>query len=197
LPALHPHSVLQFWTASKSDAHTPERHRRRDTAKSPCHLLGHPTDGCTTRKIANLSRPARLICLTQLGNYFGALCNWVRLQRTASPGDTLLFSVVGWHALTLPQDPERLRVCRREMIAVLLAVGIDPARSVVFHQDQVCGRFVHQKTLIFLVEGAQNPAHAELAWILNCVTPLGKLKRMTTWKVWFNPSRALFLLSMC
>ena len=120
----------------------------------------------------------------QLGNYLGALAHWVRLQRTARSRDTLLFSVVGWHALTLPQNPEALRASRREMIAILLAVGIDPRRSILFHQDQVCGvprRYVPVNDLLTCY--VKNPAHAELAWILSCITPLGKLKRMTTWKV--------------
>ncbi|TFY73497.1 hypothetical protein EWM64_g10515, partial [Hericium alpestre] len=80
------------------------------------------------------------------GNYFGALANWVKLQRDAAPEDQLIFSVVGWHALTLPQDPKTLLAARMDMLA-----------------DHV-----------------QN--HAELAWILSCLTPTGRLKRMTTWK---------------
>ncbi|KAF8626263.1 hypothetical protein AX15_004938 [Amanita polypyramis BW_CC] len=98
-----------------------------------------------------------------LGNYLGALSNWVKLQNSAQDGDQLIFSVVGWHALTLPQDPKELSVSRRDTLATLLAVGIDPDRSIVFHQDQV-------------------HAHTELSWILGCITPVGKLRRMTTWK---------------
>ena len=73
----------------------------------------------------------------KLGNYLGALSNWVKLQKTAAPEDELLFSVVGWHALTLPQDPKSLSEARMDMLATLLAIGIDPKRSIVFHQDQV------------------------------------------------------------
>ncbi|KAK7049240.1 Tryptophan--tRNA ligase, mitochondrial [Paramarasmius palmivorus] len=98
-----------------------------------------------------------------LGNYLGALSNWVTLQEESDPGDELLFTIVGWHALTLPQNPKQLKESRMDMLAVLLAIGIDPNRSIVFHQDH-------------------NPAHTELAWILNCITPMGKLRRMTTWK---------------
>ncbi|KAG8737961.1 Tryptophan--tRNA ligase, mitochondrial, partial [Ceratobasidium sp. 428] len=98
-----------------------------------------------------------------LGNYLGALVNWVSLQRNAGPNDRLYFSIVGLHALTLPQDPVKLRRERLDLLATLLAVGIEPRRSVIFCQDQV-------------------PQHAELAWMLNCVTPMGKLQRMTTWK---------------
>ena len=64
--------------------------------------------------------------------------NWVKLQRDAAPEDRLIYSIVGWHALTLPQDPRALSVARRDMLAVLLAVGLDPSRSVIFHQDEVC-----------------------------------------------------------
>ena len=73
----------------------------------------------------------------KLGNYFGALLNWVNIQKHAALEDELLFSVVGWHALTLPQDPKALLKSRSDMLALLLAVGIDPKRSIVFHQDQV------------------------------------------------------------
>ncbi|CAK5263959.1 unnamed protein product [Mycena citricolor] len=104
-----------------------------------------------------------------LGNYLGALSNWVKLQND-NPHDTLLFSVVGWHALTLPQNPKDLVRSRREMLAALLAVGIDPKRSILFHQDS-------------------NAMHTELAWILGCLTPTGKLRRMTSWKTRLAQSR--------
>ncbi|KAF9074607.1 tryptophanyl-tRNA synthetase [Rhodocollybia butyracea] len=98
-----------------------------------------------------------------LGNYLGALANWVKLQRDALPEDELLFSIVGWHAMTLPQPPKQLSDARTDILAVLLAIGIDPTRSIIFHQEH-------------------NPNHTELAWIFNCITPVGKLRRMTTWK---------------
>ncbi|KAH8100299.1 tryptophanyl-tRNA synthetase [Cristinia sonorae] len=101
--------------------------------------------------------------IPHLGNYLGALLNWVRLQQDAGPKDELIFSIVGWHALTLPQDPRELSRSRRDALAVLLSIGIDPKRSTLFHQDE-------------------NPHHTELAWLFNCITPVGKLRRMTTWK---------------
>ncbi|KAG5721406.1 hypothetical protein E4T56_gene12935 [Termitomyces sp. T112] len=108
--------------------------------------------------------------IPHLGNYLGALSNWVQLQNTAAPEDELLFSIVGWHALTLPQDPDALAVSRRDLLATLLAIGLDPKRSILFHQDH-------------------NLAHTELAWILSCITPVGKLRRMTTWKARLAASR--------
>ncbi|KAJ2914195.1 hypothetical protein MD484_g6205, partial [Candolleomyces efflorescens] len=98
-----------------------------------------------------------------LGNYLGALSNWVKLQNEASEDDKLIFSIVGWHAITLPQKAKELSASRWDMLATLLAIGIDPKRSTLFHQDD-------------------NQCHTELAWIFNCITPVGKLRRMTTWK---------------
>ncbi|KAG1749556.1 hypothetical protein EDB19DRAFT_1680884 [Suillus lakei] len=110
-------------------------------------------------------RPRRVILsgiqptgIPHLGNYLGALSNWVKLQKSAEPEDKLLFSIVGWHALTLPQNPAALLAARNDMLAVLLAIGIDPNRSILFHQDQ-------------------NPHHNELSWILSCITPMGKLRQ--------------------
>lgn len=72
-----------------------------------------------------------------LGNYLGALREWVQLQNCATEGTKLLFSVVDLHALTVPQDALRLRNWRKEMFAILLAVGLDPARSAIFYQSDV------------------------------------------------------------
>ena len=57
-----------------------------------------------------------------------------------APAHQLIYSILGWHALTLPQDPKALGAARRDMLAVLLAIGLDPERSVIFHQDEVCPR---------------------------------------------------------
>jgi tryptophanyl-tRNA synthetase len=94
-----------------------------------------------------------------LGNYLGAVRNWVGLQRDFE----CLYCVVDLHALTLPQDPEELRTNSRNLAAALMAVGIDTERSVLFVQSSV-------------------PAHAELAWLFSCLTPLGWLNRMTQFK---------------
>ena len=94
-----------------------------------------------------------------LGNYLGAIRNWVRLQGEFD----CLFCVVDLHAITVWQNPAELRANTREVTAGLLAAGIDAKRHVVFNQSQV-------------------PGHAELAWIFNCVARLGWLNRMTQFK---------------
>ncbi|KAF8924927.1 Tryptophan--tRNA ligase, mitochondrial [Dissophora ornata] len=99
-----------------------------------------------------------------LGNYLGAISNWVALQEQAhKDNETLLFSIVDLHAITLPQNPDKLRRERHDMAITLLACGIDPEKCILFEQSRVSG-------------------HSELAWILNCVTPVGWLARMTQWK---------------
>ena len=94
-----------------------------------------------------------------LGNYLGAIRNWVRLQDDYE----CLFCVVDMHAITVWQEPDTLRASTREVTAALLASGIDPKRNIVFNQSQVSG-------------------HAELAWIFNCVARMGWLNRMTQFK---------------
>jgi tryptophanyl-tRNA synthetase len=94
-----------------------------------------------------------------LGNYLGALKNWVALQDTHE----CLYCVVDLHAITTWQEPEKLRAQVLEMAATLLACGIDPGRSVLFAQSAVS-------------------AHARLAWIFNCIARLGWLNRMTQFK---------------
>jgi tryptophanyl-tRNA synthetase len=94
-----------------------------------------------------------------LGNYLGAIRNWVALQQDHE----CLFCIVDLHALTSWQDPAALRTQTREMAATLLACGIDPSRSTLFVQSSVT-------------------AHARLAWIFNCVARIGWLNRMTQFK---------------
>ena len=99
-----------------------------------------------------------------LGNYLGALRQWVRLQDEAPADTTLLFSIVDLHAITIKQDPIQLAQWRKEMLASLLAVGLDPKRCIIFTQSSV-------------------KQHAELMWILSCGASMGYLGRMTQWKV--------------
>lgn len=95
-----------------------------------------------------------------IGNYLGAIRHWVNEQDLFDN----IYCVVDLHALTLPQDPKALRENTRQLAATLLACGIDPERSALFIQSHI-----HE--------------HAELAWLLNCVTPTGWLNRMTQFKV--------------
>jgi len=94
-----------------------------------------------------------------LGNYLGALRNWVALQSEYES----FFCIVNLHAITLPQDPKVLAAKTRELARIYLAVGIDPEVSTVFIQSDVA-------------------AHAELTWLLNCVTRMSELERMTQFK---------------
>src|SRR5437773_1404781 len=94
-----------------------------------------------------------------LGNYLGALRNWVMLQSEYES----FFCIVNLHAITLPQDPKVLAAKTRELARVYLAVGIDPEVSTIFVQSDVA-------------------EHAELTWLLNCVTRMSELERMTQFK---------------
>lgn len=94
-----------------------------------------------------------------LGNYIGALRNWSLLQEDYN----CLYMVADLHSLTVRQEPAQLRRRTREMAALLLAVGIDPARSAVFVQSHV-------------------PQHTQLSWVLSCYTQFGELSRMTQFK---------------
>lgn len=94
-----------------------------------------------------------------LGNYLGALKNWVRLQHEYES----FFCIVNQHAITLPQNPQTLRQKTLDLARIYLASGIDPEVSTVFIQSDVA-------------------AHSELAWILNCVARMGELERMTQFK---------------
>ncbi|WP_439560677.1 tryptophan--tRNA ligase [Roseinatronobacter sp.] len=95
-----------------------------------------------------------------LGNYLGALKRFAEAQ---DQGVETVYCIVDLHAITVWQDPAKLRHATRELAAGFIASGIDPARSILFNQSQV-------------------PAHAELAWIFNCVARMGWLRRMTQFK---------------
>lgn len=94
-----------------------------------------------------------------LGNYLGAVRNWVQLQHDYE----CIFCVVDMHAITVWQDPEDLKASTREVAAAMIAAGVDAKKHIIFNQSQVSG-------------------HAELAWIFNCVARLGWLNRMTQFK---------------
>ncbi len=94
-----------------------------------------------------------------LGNYLGAIRNWVRLQGEYEA----IYCIVDLHAITVPQEPAALRAKTIEVAAGFLAAGLDPAQTTIFVQSHVA-------------------AHTQLAWVFNCVTPLGWLNRMTQFK---------------
>ncbi len=94
-----------------------------------------------------------------IGNYLGAVKNWVALQRQYES----FFCIVDYHAITVPYEPDDLRKRTRDMAASLLASGVDPAACSLFVQSAV-------------------PEHTELAWIFNTITPLGELERQTQFK---------------
>jgi tryptophanyl-tRNA synthetase len=94
-----------------------------------------------------------------IGNYLGALKNWVALQEEYES----FYCIVNLHAITLPQDPKTLRKKTLDLARIYLAAGIDPERSTIFIQSDV-------------------PEHVELTWILSCIARMGELERMTQFK---------------
>jgi tryptophanyl-tRNA synthetase len=94
-----------------------------------------------------------------LGNYLGAMLQWIEMQKTHE----CIYCVVDLHAITVWQDPAELKQAIRQVTAAYIASGLDPKKSILFNQSQVA-------------------AHAELAWIFNCVARLGWLNRMTQFK---------------
>jgi tryptophanyl-tRNA synthetase len=98
-----------------------------------------------------------------LGNYLGALRNWVAMQDGAARDTDIVYCIVDLHALTLPKEPGEVAAATVELARTLLAVGLDPDRCVLFAQSHV-----HQ--------------HAELAWLMQCTAAFGELRRMTQFK---------------
>jgi len=98
-----------------------------------------------------------------LGNYLGAIRNWVRMQDEMAEGQECLFFLADLHAISMPHDPAELKRATLEMTAALVACGIDAQKSVLFNQAQV-------------------PHHAELQWLLNGTARMGWLNRMTQFK---------------
>jgi tryptophanyl-tRNA synthetase len=94
-----------------------------------------------------------------LGNYLGALKNWVDLQAKYS----CIYSIVDYHALTIAVDPNELRANTFNVAVDLLSIGIDPKKTILFVQSDV-------------------PEHTELAWLFSCITPVPELVRMTQYK---------------
>ncbi|MEA1940854.1 MAG: tryptophan--tRNA ligase [Pseudomonadota bacterium] len=117
-----------------------------------------PTDYSGPKRIFSGMQPTGRL---HLGNYLGALKNWVALQ---DEGDAdCIYCVVDMHAITMPHDPKALPDAVRAAAAAYIAAGVDPEKSIIFPQSAVT-------------------AHAELAWIFNCVARLGWAERMTQFK---------------
>ena len=98
-----------------------------------------------------------------IGNYLGAIRNWIALQDEKYEEYNFLYCVMDMHAITVRQTPAELRRRTMETVAIYLAAGIDPAKSMIFVQSHV-------------------PAHAQLGWVLDCYTMFGELSRMTQFK---------------
>jgi tryptophanyl-tRNA synthetase len=118
-----------------------------------------PGTGSTTRRPRVLSGIQPTSDSFHVGNYLGALKQWVALQETHDA----FYCVVDLHAITVDQDPALLRSWIRSSAAQLLALGVDPERSTLFVQSQV-------------------PAHVQLSWVLECLTGFGEASRMTQFK---------------
>lgn len=98
-----------------------------------------------------------------IGNYLGAIKQWLKLQDDHSVESGMVFGIMDLHAITTPHEPEKLRKATLETALIYLAAGLDPKRTIFMVQSWV-------------------PAHAELAWVLGTMTPLGELERMTQFK---------------
>ncbi len=94
-----------------------------------------------------------------IGNYLGALKNWVKLQDEYDA----FYCIVNLHSITVPQDPKTLRKKTLDLARIYLAAGVNPEKSTIFIQSDVA-------------------EHAELAWTLNCIARMGELERMTQFK---------------
>ncbi len=140
----------------------PEKAEKKATVKRAIKPTeqAHPAQASQPAKRERVFSGIQPSNIPHIGNYLGAIRHWVAEQDRYDN----IYCVVDLHALTIPQDPAELRQNTRNLAALLLACGIDPKRSALFVQSHIS-------------------AHAELAWILNCVTPTGWLNRMTQFKV--------------
>ena len=111
----------------------------------------------TTKRILSCMQPTNQL---HLGNYLGALKNWVALQ---DEGAECLYGIVDLHAITAGHNPDALALATREAAAAYIACGVNPKKSSIFAQSAV-------------------PAHSQLNWLFSCITPLGWLNRMTQFK---------------
>nr|XP_006821628.1 PREDICTED: tryptophan--tRNA ligase, mitochondrial-like [Saccoglossus kowalevskii] len=142
--------------------------RLRIILTSFCRVAGIRRCSTTSNDTQDDAFPKRIFSgiqptgIPHIGNYLGAVTNWVRLQE-ASQQDEVIFCVVDMHSITLPQDPQQLKNNIYDMVACLLACGIDPKKSILFQQSAV-------------------QQHAELAWVLGCITTMKRLGHLPQWK---------------
>ena len=125
------------------------------TAAPNTHLAPYAARGLKGRILSGVQPTGNL----HLGNYLGAIRNFARLQHDYE----CLYCVVDLHAITQPQDPKLLAAQTREIAAAFLAAGVDGKKQIIFNQSMV-------------------PAHAQLAWVFNCVARVGWMNRMTQFK---------------
>ena len=119
------------------------------------HLAAYEARGLKGRILSGVQPTGNL----HLGNYLGAIRNFARLQNDYE----CLYCVVDQHAITVPQDPKLLAAQTREIASAFLAAGVDGHKHIIFNQSMV-------------------PAHAQLAWVFNCVARMGWMSRMTQFK---------------
>ncbi|HEY4893638.1 MAG TPA: tryptophan--tRNA ligase, partial [Reyranella sp.] len=125
------------------------------TAAPNTHLAPYTARGLKGRILSGVQPTGNL----HLGNYLGAIRNFARLQNDYE----CLYCVVDLHAITQPQDPKLLAAQTREIASAFLAAGVDGKKQIIFNQSMV-------------------PAHAQLAWVFNCVARVGWMSRMTQFK---------------
>ncbi len=118
--------------------------------------MNETTETATRKRALSCIQPSGALTL---GNYLGALKNWVQMQDDFD----CIYSVADLHTITVRQEPAKFRAQIYSTCALLLAIGLDPARSILFVQSDV-------------------PAHAQLSWVLGCYTQFGEMSRMTQFK---------------
>ncbi|XP_061735553.1 tryptophan--tRNA ligase, mitochondrial isoform X3 [Nerophis ophidion] len=142
-------------------AHLAKVSRRFLLLHQRCLCYGAPSEKKVAPAEARVFSGIQPTGVPHLGNYLGALETWVSLQ---DQYPSVLYSIVDLHSITQPQDPERLKANILDMVASLLACGVDTKKAILFQQSQV-------------------PEHAELAWILGCLTSMPRLRHLPQWKV--------------
>ena len=172
------HGALRHVQTTQSGARKALRPFR---STSPWRTHLNPRHSSTSPKCKVVFSGIQPTGVPHLGNYLGALQQWTALQDEAQSSTDLIFSIVDLHAITVQQNTKHLRQWKRETLAALLAIGLDPERCTLFYQSAVRGS--GSTVVVPLLTGRQVAEHTELMWILSCLAPVGHLSRMTQWKV--------------